>query len=57
MNTIQLNNKRHEEALEKVSEYVMSGGEIIYADSDYKGQEWKAPRPRKHVIPDNKKGS
>jgi len=46
MNTIQLNNERHEKALEQVAEFVMSGGEIEYADDDYKGLTWEAPRPK-----------
>ena len=53
MNTIQLNNERHEKALEQVAEFVMSGGEIKYADDDYKGLTWEAPRPKRLVMPDN----
>ena len=46
MNTIQLNNERHKKALEQVAEFVMLGGEIEYADDDYKGLTWEAPRPK-----------
>lgn len=46
MNSIEENNKRHEEALRVAEEFKKAGGKVIYPKDDYKGREFKFPEPK-----------
>ena len=46
MNTIQLNNQRHEEALSLVKQFEKQGGKVKRICSTVSGDLWEPPRPR-----------
>ncbi|MGB0943119.1 MAG: hypothetical protein ACPGUE_11985 [Marinomonas sp.] len=50
MNTIQANNKKHQEALDVTTKFIKAGGKVTKAPDDYKGLTWEAPKPRRLVI-------
>ncbi len=46
MNSIKLNNERHNKALKVAEDFKKAGGKITKPANDYKGLTWEAPRPR-----------
>jgi len=50
MNSIQINNTRHQEALDQVANFKKAGGKIKTAPDSYEGQLWKSPKPKKRVV-------
>ena len=50
MNTIQVNNERHEQGLKQHNDFVKAGGKVITVSDNYQGQAWQAPKPRRLVI-------
>ena len=46
MNSISINNARHQDALDQVANFKKLGGKIKTAPNRYEGQEWKAPVPK-----------
>ncbi len=54
MNTIQVNNERHEQALKQCNDFVKAGGKVITVTDNYQGQTWQAPKPKRLVMLDNK---
>lgn len=55
MNTTQVNNKNHQAGLDATAKFIASGGKVKVADNNYLTQEWIAPKPIKHFMPDNRK--
>lgn len=55
MNQAQINKQRHLEALKVVEDFVKAGGKITKAPDNYKGIERKAPKPKRMVIPNQKR--
>ena len=46
MNSISINNARHQDALDQVANFKKLGGKIKKPGSNYKGQTYEAPRPK-----------
>lgn len=55
MNKIQTNNKAHQESLDVVDKFIENGGKINVVGEEYKSLEWKGIKPKKHLMPDNRK--
>ena len=49
MNSISINNARHQDALDQVANFKKAGGKIKKPPGNYEGQLWKSPEPKRRV--------